>query len=194
MREKHAAQGDIPERWDPYQTRVALAAARHHAARFTRHRRLAAADREDLAQDILLMILEAGPRFDASRASWATFVAMLARRAVCDRARQPAAPECVSLDSSAAAAILDRLVAPQADPDIALAFRRIEAELPTAPRAMLQQIIAHRDVVAARDAGATSPATFYRDLHDLRCWLRALGVHPTTSVSMRAPTPTPSAP
>lgn len=194
MREKHAAQGDIPENWDPCQIRVALAAARHHAARFTRQRRLATADREDLAQDILLVILEAGPRFDATRGSWATFVAMLARRAICDRARQPAAPEWLSLDSSAASAIVNRLVAPVADPDIAVAFRRVEEELPTAPRAVLLQIIAHRDVAAARDAGATSPATFYRDLHDLRCWLRALGVHPAASASMRASTPTASGP
>ena len=194
MREKHAEQGDIPEHWDPCQTRVALTAARHHAARFTRQRRLATADREDLAQDILLVILEAGPRFDATRASWATFVAMLARRAICDRARQPTAPEWLSLDSSAASAIVNRLVAPVADPDIAVAFRRVEEELPTAPRAMLQQIIAHRDVVAARDAGETSPATFYRDLHDLRCWLRALGVHPTAPAPMRASTPTASGP
>jgi hypothetical protein len=194
MRVKYAAQGHIPEQWDPCQTRVALAAARHHAARFTRQRRLATADREDLAQDILLVILEAGPRFDATRASWATFVAMLARRAICDRARQPAAPECVSLGSNAAQAILNRLIAPQADPDIAVAFRRVEEELPTAPRAVLLQIIAHRDVAAARDAGATSPATFYRDLHDLRCWLRALGVHPNAPAPMRAATPTASGP
>ncbi len=194
MREKQAVQGLIPEKWDHIQIRVALAAAHYHAARFTRQRRLATVDREDLAQDILLVILEAGPRFDATRASWATFVAMLARRAVIDRARQPATPEWVSLDSSASAAMLERLVAPDADPDLAVAFRRVEADLPPAPRAVLRRIIAHRDVAAARDAGATSPATFYRDLHDLRCWLRALGLHPTAPGSIRASTPMPSWP
>ena len=37
----------------------------------------------------LLAGLLAGQRFDATRASWATFVAVLARRAVIERARQP---------------------------------------------------------------------------------------------------------
>jgi DNA-directed RNA polymerase specialized sigma24 family protein len=178
MSEKQAKQAHVPEKWDQSQVQAALATARYHAARFARQRRLARADREDLIQDILLVIVEANPRFDATRASWATFVAVLARRAVIDRARQPLSPECVSLDGNASVGILDSLVVPQADPDIAVAFGRVEEHLPPAPRALLRRIIAHRDVALARDAGAASPATFYRELHDLRCWLRALGVHP----------------
>ena len=194
MREKQKSQAHLPEKWDESQVRVALAAARFHAARFARQRRLARADREDLTQDILLVILEAGQRYDAARASWATFVAVLAQRAVIDRARQPSSPECVSLDARAAADILSSLVVPQADPDIAVAFGRIDEDLPPEPRALLRRIILHRDVAAARDAGAVSPATFYRELHDLRCWLRALGVRPTPAASMRATTPMPSRP
>lgn len=194
MREKQKSQVHLPEKWDQSQVRVALAAARCHAARFARQRRLAREDREDLIQDILLVILEAGPRFDATRASWATFVAVLARRAVIDRARRPLSPECVSLDGQRAAGILRSIVAPQVDPDIAVAFGRVEADLPPAPRALLRRIILHRDVAAARDAGAVSSASFYRELHDLRCWLRALGVRPAPAASMRATTPIPSLP
>jgi len=40
-------------------------------------------------------------------------------------------------------------------------------------------------VASARDAGAASPATFYRELRDLRCWLRALGVRPVATASTR---------
>jgi DNA-directed RNA polymerase specialized sigma24 family protein len=194
MREKQKPRAHLPEKWDESQVRTALAAARCHAARFARQRRLSQADREDLIQDILLVILEAGPRFDAKRACWATFVAVLARRAIIDRARQPSLPECVSLDCSAAADILSSLVVPQADPDIAVAFGRVDGDLPREPLALLRRIILHRDVAAARDAGAVSPATFYRELHDLRCWLRALGVRPATAASMRGTAPTPSRP
>lgn len=194
MREKQKSHAHLPEKWDESQVRVALAAARFHAARFARQRRLARADREDLTQDILLVILEAGQRYDAARASWATFVAVLAQRAVIDRARQPLSPECVSLDGQGAAAILRSLAAPQVDPDIAVAFGRVDEDLPAAPRALLRRIILHRDVAAARDAGAVSPATFYRELHDLRCWLRALGVRPAPAATMRATTPMPLGP
>ena len=80
------------------------------------------------------------------------------------------------------------------DPDIVVGFGRVDDDLPTAPRALLRRIILHRDVAAARDAGAVSPATFYRELHDLRCWLRALGVRPEPAASARAATPMPSRP
>lgn len=194
MREKQKSQAHLPEKWDESQVNVALATARCHAARFARQRRLAREDREDLIQDILLVLLEASPRFDATRASWATFVALLARRAVINRARLPSSPECVSLDGKAAADILSSLTVPQADPDIAVAFGRVDEDLPPEPRALLRRIILHRDVAAARDAAAVSPATFYRELHDLRCWLRALGVRPAPAASARATTSMPSLP
>ena len=194
MREKQKSQAYLPDKWDERQVRVALAAARCHAARFARQRRLAREDREDLTQDILLVILEASRRYDAARASWATFVAVLARRAIIDRARQPLSPSRVSLDDEVAASIVASLVVPEADPDIAVAFRRVDEDLPPEPQALLRRIIAHRDVAAARDAGTASPATFYRELHDLRCWLRALGVRPAPAATMRATTPMPSGP
>ena len=194
MREKQKLQAHLPEKWDQSQVRAAMAAARCHAARFARQRRLARADQEDLIQDILLVLLEASPRFDATRASWATFVALLARRAVIDRARQSSSPECVSLDGEVTPSILASLVVPQADTDIAIAFGRVDEDLPPEPQALLRRIILHRDVAAARDAGAVSPATFYRELHDLRCWLRALGVRPEPAASPRAATPMPSPP
>ena len=194
MREKQKSQAHLPEKWDERQVRAALAAARCHAARFARRRRLAREDREDLTQDILLVILEAGQRYDVTRASWTTFVAVLARRAVIDRARQPSPPACVSFDGEFAADVRSSLVVPQADPDIGIAFGRVGEDLPPAPRALLRRIILHRDVAAARDAGAVSPATFYRELHDLRCWLRALGVRPAAAAPMRATAPMRSGP
>lgn len=188
MTEKRPTQAHRPGEWDTSRIRAAQAAASCHAARFARQRRLSRADREDLAQDILLAILEASPRFDATRGAWATFVTMLARRAVIDRARQPRPPELLSFDGPSGAAILPRLAAPEVDRDLVLGFDRALEELPPAPRELLRIIITHRDVADARDAHAASPATFYRELHDLRCWLRTLGARPTTPAT-RAATP-----
>jgi DNA-directed RNA polymerase specialized sigma24 family protein len=186
VREKRKYQADRPEKWDESRVRTAQAAASCHAARFARQRRLPSADREDLAQDILVAIIEASPQFDAARGAWATFVALLARRAVIDRARQAAAPELVSIDAPAAASLRQTMAAPQADLDIAVAFGRAQEDLPPAAHALLRRIMAHRDVAAARDAGSTSPATFYRELHDLRCWLRALGARPAAPATKAA--------
>jgi DNA-directed RNA polymerase specialized sigma24 family protein len=192
MREKRANQADRPAAWDASRIRAAQAAASCHAARFARQRRLSRADREDLVQDILLAILEASPRFDATRGAWPTFVTMLARRAVIDRARQPRQPELLSLAGPSGAAILPRLAAPEIDRDLLLGFDRALEELPPAPRELLRVIITHRDVADARDAHAASPATFYRELHDLRCWLRTLGARPATPAMRAAATSRPS--
>lgn len=188
MREKQGRQADCPDTWDESRVRAALAAARCHAARFARRRGLPRVDREDLSQDILVAILEADPHFDPARGAWSTFVAVLARRAVADRARRPAPPDCVSLDSTDAGALLQSLVAPQPDPDIAVAFACADRHLPTATRRLLRQIAEHRDVATARDTSGVSPATFYRDLHDLRCWLRAFGARPSGAAPATAST------
>ena len=178
MPEKQGGHRPYPDKWDNNQVRIALASAQAQATRFSRQWRMSQVDREDLVQDILLAIVEANWRYDGARGAWSTFVRVVAQRAIVDRARQPPQPETHSLENSSVAAILHRISAPQPDPDIVIAFVQGEQELPPAPRALLRQIIAHRDVVAARDASATSPATFYRELHDLRCWLRALGACP----------------
>ena len=54
-------------------------------------------DREDLTQDILLAIVEAAGRYDARRASWSTFVSLLAQHVVIDRARAPASIDTIPL-------------------------------------------------------------------------------------------------
>ena len=194
MREKQNLQAQSPGKWDERQIETAIATARYHAGRFARQWRLSRADREDLTQDTLLAIIEASSRFDAARGSWSTFVAVLARRVVIDRTRLPAAPECVPLEGKLGVDILSCLVVPQADLDVPLLFGSIEAALPPAPRQLLQRIALHLDVMSARDASDASPATFYRELRELRCWLRALGLRPATAASARGATLIPSEP
>ncbi|WP_170985023.1 sigma-70 family RNA polymerase sigma factor [Roseomonas sp. AR75] len=165
---------------------MALAAARYHAQRFARRSGLTAPDRDDLAQDILLAIVEAQQRFDPSRGAWSTFVATLARRVLIDRCRRPRAPDFVSLDTPCVAALVAKLPAQCPDIDVAIVLAMAVRDLPKAPQSLLGDILAHSDVSAARDSRSTSPATFYRELHDLRLWLRALGVRPSASSATAA--------
>jgi hypothetical protein len=51
-------------------------------------------------------------------------------------------------------------------------------EMPEAQRALLRSIFTHRDIAATRAASNVSTATFYRDLQELRCWLRIMGASP----------------
>ncbi|GGC64376.1 hypothetical protein GCM10011504_48120 [Siccirubricoccus deserti] len=162
---------------------MACTAARSHAHRFARQRRLGRADREDLAQDILVAIVEAADRYDPSRAAWSTYVGLLAQHVVIDHARSMALRETVWLDASGADGIEHWLAADEPDHDLPLALRSAASDLPPAPMALLGLIFAHRDMVDARAASGVSAAGFYRALSDLRCWLRAAGLHPTPSRS-----------
>ncbi|MFN7305421.1 MAG: hypothetical protein ACK5TQ_02435, partial [Acetobacteraceae bacterium] len=93
-----------------------------------------------------------------------------------------------------AAGILRSLAAPAHDPEAHLAMTRAADEMPEAQRALLRSIFAHRDIAATRAASNVSTATFYRDLHELRCWLRIMGASPcatrtthrAVSVSLRS--------
>ena len=183
MPEQQPSQAHNPVIWDKDRIRVACAAARHHAQRFARQRRLGRADQEDLTQDILLAIVEAAGRYDPSRAAWSTYVALLAQHVVIDHLRSSSPVETVWLDASGIDGIASTLAAEQPDPDLLLCLGRAAGALPPAPLALLRLIFAHRDMVDARAASGVSPAGFYRALGDLRCWLRATGVHPSPAGS-----------
>lgn len=182
---KHPGNAPNGLRWEESRIKVALATARALAARFAKQRRLSRADREDLEQDILLALLEATPRYDAERGAFATFVTVVARRALIDRARRPAPPSQLSLDAEEGRTLRETLAAPEMEIELALALSGAADALPAAACALLREILARGDVVAAREARAASSATFYRDLHDLRCWLRALGSHPDAATTLR---------
>lgn len=193
MSTKHREGGYSRPKWDESRIKVALATARALAARFARQRRLSRADREDLEQDILLALLEAAPRYDAERGAFATFVTVVARRALIDHARRPAAPSQLSLDAEEGRTLRETLAAPEVEIELGLALSGAADALPATACALLREIVARGDVVAAREARPCSSATFYRELHDLRCWLRALGSHPdATATSRRARSLTPS--
>jgi DNA-directed RNA polymerase specialized sigma24 family protein len=81
----YGVRGRQLSEWDNDHTAMALATARHTAARRACRAGMQAADRDDLQQDILLAIIERAGRFDPAHAGWATFVGLLARHVVADR-------------------------------------------------------------------------------------------------------------
>ena len=163
--------------WNPEHLQNALTTAARYARSGARHLSLSASDRDDLQQDILLILLERGAQFDPARGSWRTFVTVLARRAVIDRARRPAEPRMLSLDSPEGHRLAQMLPASD-DQRHAVEFGIAFDALPDEPRALLHDIIQHTDLLAARDSCGASPATFYRRLNELRCWLRMVGAAP----------------
>jgi DNA-directed RNA polymerase specialized sigma24 family protein len=178
---------ELPQKWEKSQIEEALKLARILAAKAARKRRIAAADRDDLIQDILLALLQASIHFDPARGSWGGFVTIIARRAIADQARRPSAPPSISLDSKEAAGILRSLAAPAHDLDAHLAVTHAADEMPEAQRALLRSIFTHRDIAATRAASNVSTATFYRDLQELRCWLRIMGASPCATRTISKP-------
>jgi DNA-directed RNA polymerase specialized sigma24 family protein len=178
MNRQHNNGPELPQKWEKIQLEEALKLARILAAKAARNRRIGPADRDDLIQDILLALLQASAHFDPARGSWGGFVTIIARRAIADQARRPGAPHCISLDSKEVAGILRSLAAPARDPDAHLAMTHAADEMPEAQRALLRSIFTHRDIAATRAASNVSTATFYRDLQELRCWLRIMGASP----------------
>ena len=169
--------------------RIALATARVHAARGARRLRLCGADRDDLRQDILVSLLERVEHFDASRGSWSTFTGVVARTVVADRARasqgQRLAALALDLDQFPAGASATQQDC--TDPILALDLQRVAAELPRRPRELLNRLAEVGDVAAARRADDRSSTAFYRAVADLRCWLRAAGMRPSSPTAQRQP-------
>lgn len=61
--------------------RTTLAAAAYHARRVARIMRLSDIEREDVEQDILLVVLERRRFFDPGRGAWSSFADRIARQA-----------------------------------------------------------------------------------------------------------------
>lgn len=173
MSEKQASPIVIPHMWDQIRIETAMASARYRSAKAARRRRLSRADHEDLSQDILLAIVESAGRFDPDRASWSTFVALLARRVVIDDARRVRLPT-VPLDPDGPFPAEGHL------PDLALELEQAAADMPEEPFALLCLVRAQGDVADARRAAGQPHSSFYRDIADLRCWLRARGLAPAS--------------
>jgi DNA-directed RNA polymerase specialized sigma24 family protein len=163
---------------------IASRSARHGARRLGLDR----ADREDLRQDVLVILLERGGAFDPARGSWRAFAGTLARHAVTDRLRASgsgAAPVMVTMDLDALPAGSSATQPHRGAAAVTGDLDLVAAALPNAPRDVLRQIAGAGDLGTARREASQSSAAFYRALADLRCWLRAAGLRPTPT--RRAP-------
>lgn len=185
MTAQDAAPSSRPVSWDRDRLTTALAVAARQARSEARRRRLSRADRDDLQQDILMALLERSARFDPVRGSWGAFVTVLARRAVIDRARRPAPPKLLSLNTPEGQRLAEILPS-VGDQRHAVEFGIVLDALPDEPRALLGGIIRHADLAEARESSSASPATFYRQLSELRCWLRVVGAAPPSGAGERA--------
>ena len=180
MNAQRANAPQKPAPWAPCELRVALLTAANQAAQGARRLHLHRADRDDLRQDILLALLERRGQFNPSRGAWGTFAGVVARTVVSDRirARRRACAADVGADPDQFPVGASATQQTGGDPDLRLDLRRVAAELPAHPAALLQLLLAVGDVAAAQRADARSSTGFYRALADLRCWLRASGMRP----------------
>jgi RNA polymerase sigma-70 factor (ECF subfamily) len=169
--------------------RIALATAAVQAARGARRLRLGRADRDDLRQDILVALLERLEQFDAARGAWSTFTGVVARTVVADRARADRGQRvtCLSLDLDQFPAGASATQQDCADPVLTLDLQRVAAELPLQPQELLRLLAAMGDVATAQRADVRSTTAFYRAVADLRCWLRAAGMRPSSGALRRRP-------
>ena len=169
-----------PAPWTPEQLHTALAIARSHASREARQFRLARADRDDLIQDLLLIMLARSGSYETATGTWHGFLHAVARHALLDRrrARRRAAaitflPVALDLFPDGASA-----TSPAATrSDLALDLQRLAEDLPAGPGSLLRLIQDATGVAEAQRTAAMSSSVFYRALGDLRWWLRASGVH-----------------
>jgi RNA polymerase sigma-70 factor (ECF subfamily) len=181
-----------PAGWDPGRLAASLAIAQRYARRGARRLSLPRADREDLRQDILLVMLERGRRFDAARGSWDAFATLLAQHAVADRVRSDRRgprPVFLNLDLDAFPAGASATQCDQVDPDIALDLARVGDEIPASCRELLELIRSTTDIADAQRAATGSCAAFYRAIAELRCWLHAAGLRPMRATSARVRSP-----
>lgn len=181
-----------PPPWEAPELRVALATAAIQAARTARRQHLHRADRDDLRQDILVALLERRAQFDPARGAWSTFAGVVARSVVADqvRVRQRQRITCLPLDLDQFPTGASATQQDCADADLTLDLRRVAAELPLQPAALLRLLATLGDVAAAQRTDARSCTAFYRAVADLRCWLRASGMRPAARGERREPPPT----
>lgn len=179
MSSLHTRPAPQRRKWDNDHTRIALAAARHHARRRARRARLQTADEEDLRQEALLALLCRSTEFDGSQSAWSTFADLVVRHALFDRAvadRSLAARFALGVELEGLPASLGE------DPASGLVARldleRAWPALPQPLQGVLVLVAEEGSVAEACRASAMAPAAFYRAIADLRVWLEAAGLAP----------------
>ena len=135
------------------------------------------ADREDLRQDILLVLVTLAGGYAAQRGAWSTYLKLLARHAIADQDRARLA------DPVAGRA--DELPPDIPDPFdlrqhliLRLDLAGTVAALPPHLVRIVALVAEYGSVADAQHACDLPMCVFYRQVADLRMWLRAAGLTP----------------
>lgn len=184
-------QAEASSTADPRMLRVMMAAAAYHARKVARTMRLSDVDREDVEQDILLVLLERRRFFDPARGAWSSFADRIARQAAQGVADEIGAERRIrggSLDQPAGddgSTTLGELI--EADqftgPDseaslqLPLALARFIAGLPD-ELAMVARLslLEDGDLAEAQRRSSLSTSEFYRRLREVRYRLVCLDI------------------
>lgn len=196
MTVKAASESAVPIRVgesvnaDPRMLRVMMAAAAYHARKVARTMRLSDVDREDVEQDILLVLLERRRFFDPARGAWSSFADRVARQAAQGVADEIGAERRIrggSLDQPAGDdgsttlgdLIEDHLQGP--DPEQVLQFSltlaKFVPELPDELALVARlSLLEDGDLAEAQRRSGLSTSEFYRRLREVRYRLVCLGI------------------
>lgn len=193
---KAASESAIPSQTgesitaDPRMLRVMMAAAAYHARKVARTMRLSDVDREDVEQDILLVLLERRRFFDPARGAWSSFADRVARQAaqgVADGIGAERRVRGVSLDQPAAndgSATLgelmeDHLQGPDSEQalQLSLAIAGFVAGLPDELALVARlSLLEDGDLAEAQRRSGLSTSEFYRRLREVRYRLVCLDI------------------
>ena len=176
---------------DARMLRVMMAAAAYHARKVARTMRLSDVDREDVEQDILLVLLERRRFFDPARGAWSSFADRVARQAAQGVADEIGAERRIrggSLDQPAGSGRITTLgelleaeqwIGPDVERELQLPLvladfvAGLPDELALVARLLLLE---DGDLAAAQRGSGLSTSEFYRRLREVRYRLVCLGI------------------
>lgn len=165
----------------------AISAARFESSRFVHLGAFPAADREDVAQEILASVLQRWPGYSSDRGAPSTFLSIIARRSAASLARARAAQKrgggraCLSLEFrefDAESVQSRRLGSGEIGmTDSRLDVQHLVAKLPTDLRRVAQALMTMRPTTAARDL-RMAPRTMDAKIAAIRAHFIAAGLEP----------------
>lgn len=176
---------------DARMLRIMMASAAYHARKVARTMRLSKVDREDVEQEILLVLLERRRFFDAARGAWSSFADRVARQAAQGVADQIGAERRIhgnSLDRPAGnektitlGEVMEarQRISPNVERELQLPLVLADfvAELPDQLALVARlSLLEDGDLAQAQRRSGLSTSEFYRRLREIRYRLICLGI------------------
>jgi DNA-directed RNA polymerase specialized sigma24 family protein len=171
--------------------RIMMASAAYHARKVARTMRLSKVDREDVEQEILLVLLERRRFFDAARGAWSSFADRVARQAAQGVADQIGAERRIHSNSLDRPAGNEKTITlgevmearqrisldVERELQLPLVLADFVAELPDQLALVARlSLLEDGDLAQAQRRSGLSTSEFYRRLREVRYRLICLGV------------------